>query len=619
MMRFTWILRRGTTAVPLGFVLLLLLLDEIGTTAAVSQRSPPPPPRRSSSLRNHVEHPIVWELSLQPCDVVWDSVVRAALDVLRQSSADSSHAPQQQQHLDALTVSSLQSCYHPGTKNWPTSSRNNNNNQNDSRRHRVSSRSALALTLVGFKGGSMIDQVNQDRAFVWKFSSTPLEPANNSSNRRSTRIQNSSSSSSLHGSEQSATSITSTTTTTISGVMDGHGTAGHGVSEWSRHELLKRLSVSSSVSPWLGDSQNETSDKDDTDDDEESVIQMVKTVLLEMDRDLPEALALQGGATASFVLCRQKTSTTADRHTGDTAAAAPVATDPIADNNKDDDKLYFVNLGDSQSFVVAAIVSHSSSNTTDTTISNNNNPSSSPMLPRIDSDSSLLLHVQVVFSTKGHKPDDPEERARLEALGMRVTAESDETGEPARVWYRHRTSASSATPSTSGLAMSRALGDRQAVGVIADPTIDVWKISDAVNHVLETFRNKDKDSLPKQRACAEMNADGSVVNDSLCTKDTNAGTDSDSNPSLATAAKITKENVRLFVVSATDGVMDYLSLDDIANSLAEALYEVQSPNKKKIHVLTAAEALIHQASAQWQNEFNGQYRDDMAITMAQVH
>lgn len=553
----------------------LLTLEQIGKMAFRSKWhcpalviSPRQSSRRSSTsslgLLNNEDSISV---SLLPSEVKRDPAAHAALGALRQ---------QQPQQLDAPTLTSLQSFYYPATSHFPTSSNNNIINHKISR---FSKLSALALTLVGYKGGISTDQINQDSAFVLKFST--VEQNNRATGILSNNDDPNKTSPLLAPSKSSFI-------TTIAGVIDGHGTTGHGVAEWSRNELLQRLS-----SQWLGDSQNKTNDtddvgKDDT-DDEESVKKLVKTVLLEMDRDMPEELALPGGATTSFVICRQSTAS----HAGDTAAEAA-----------DDDKLYFVNLGDSQSFLVAAIVPHGNATRTAT-----NNPS--------------LLDVQVVFSTKGHKPDDPKERARLETLGVSVT--DADRGVPAQVWFHHNESFSGTRPdaplSLQALTMSRALGDREAIGVIADPTIVVWKISDAVKHVLDTFHGKGK-RKPAYNNDIE-NTDGSIVLDSYGSNDANSGTGRDELPagstSSATTPKLTKENVRLFVVSVTDGITEFLSPEYMARPLAQALYEAQTPTKKSVHALTAAEELIHGSSSCWDEKYKWNYRDDMTITVAEIY
>ena len=63
--------------------------------------------------------------------------------------------------------------------------------------------------------------------------------------------------------------------------------------------------------------------------------------------------------------------------------------------------------------------------------------------------------LQAVELTVDHKPDNPEERARIEAAGGTVT-DARPDGTPARVEHRDR-----------GLAMSRSIGDKIAkeVGV----------------------------------------------------------------------------------------------------------------------------------------------------------
>jgi len=75
--------------------------------------------------------------------------------------------------------------------------------------------------------------------------------------------------------------------------------------------------------------------------------------------------------------------------------------------------------------------------------------------------------------SKDHKPDDPKEKARIEANGGRVFAIQYDDGVdgPARVWLKHA--------DIPGLAMSRSLGDLVAhtAGVSSEPEIFEVKLS----------------------------------------------------------------------------------------------------------------------------------------------
>jgi len=71
------------------------------------------------------------------------------------------------------------------------------------------------------------------------------------------------------------------------------------------------------------------------------------------------------------------------------------------------------------------------------------------------------------------------------------------------------------------------------------------------------------------------------------------------------------DDVYIFAVSATDGMMDYLQATDIGAVLAKALYE-----KDGAHPITAAEHLVFASANAWQQEKLGRYRDDIAIAFS---
>lgn len=81
--------------------------------------------------------------------------------------------------------------------------------------------------------------------------------------------------------------------------------------------------------------------------------------------------------------------------------------------------------------------------------------------------------IEGIDLTIDHKPDDAEERKRIQEHNGRVERLVDETGEPIgppRVWLQYAW--------IPGLAMSRALGDKIAhtVGVISEPGISVLEL-----------------------------------------------------------------------------------------------------------------------------------------------
>jgi len=181
-----------------------------------------------------------------------------------------------------------------------------------------------------------------------------------------------------------------------------------------------------------------------------------------------------------------------------------------------------------------------------------------------DSVSFLVVHkpstneTEVVYMTREDKPDLPDERERVERMGGRVYI-PDRPGSTPRVIYFDKS-----TGSQSGLAMSRSIGDWDAgrVGVIPNPIVNVIDLNDIVQQY----------SLQHE-----------------------------------------KDDVHIFAVSASDGMMDFLDTDTISTVMAAALFEDDSD-----HPLTACERLISIAAASWQRAKEGRYRDDIAIAVSKL-
>lgn len=174
-----------------------------------------------------------------------------------------------------------------------------------------------------------------------------------------------------------------------------------------------------------------------------------------------------------------------------------------------------------------------------------------------DSRSFIGIHhnnkdTYVVYQSREDKPELPDERDRIERMGGRVYIPMQGTS---RVMYLDRT-----TGTYSGLAMSRAIGDWDATGVIATPTIDVVEIQELLKH----YDNDDE--------------------------------------------------VHVFAVSATDGMMDFVPIDVVANVIGPSL-----SSTTKDHPLTACERLIGLAANRWDHAKQGQYRDDIAIAVSKIH
>lgn len=155
--------------------------------------------------------------TLSPCEIIWDSTVRSALQILRRSKDEG---------VEILTSSALYPCLH--------------DDGIDSRH--------LTLTLVGDKGGSPIEQTNQDRGFIHFWNP---------------RVSNKD--------------------IMVAGVSDGHGVLGHYVSEWIRYQL-KLLLVES-----LSEKGQISTDK-------------IAETVITLDKSMPSVLGSSGGATLSFLV-----------------------------------------------------------------------------------------------------------------------------------------------------------------------------------------------------------------------------------------------------------------------------------------------------------------------------
>ena len=110
-------------------------------------------------------------------------------------------------------------------------------------------------------------------------------------------------------------------------------------------------------------------------------------------------------------------------------------------------KLYIANTGDSETVVVSA-------------------------LPQQQQQNQDLPTAQVEYATRRDKGNQPAERARIEGLGGKIHVNA-KGFDPRVIQY------SNTLKENVGLAMSRSIGDWEfkAVGVIAEPTIDVIDLS----------------------------------------------------------------------------------------------------------------------------------------------
>jgi serine/threonine protein phosphatase PrpC len=220
---------------------------------------------------------------------------------------------------------------------------------------------------------------------------------------------------------------------------------------------------------------------------------------------------------------------------------------------RNDTKIYIANAGDSRSFIVTY------------------RPS--------------IKKTRVVYVSREDKPDLPGERARVEAAGGQVYIPARGTS---RVVYHDPR-----TGSPSGLAMSRSIGDWAAgkLGVIPDPIVDVIDIPTLIQAEMKQTYDQDGANY------LYIDEQGDVASNSFGSTDMPEDDD-----------------VYIFAVSATDGLMDYLDSLDIARVLAKALYEDEGA-----HPITAAEHLVFAAANGWQQDKQGRYRDDIAIAVTSLH
>ena len=70
-------------------------------------------------------------------------------------------------------------------------------------------------------------------------------------------------------------------------------------------------------------------------------------------------------------------------------------------------------------------------------------------------------------------------------------------------------------------------------------------------------------------------------------------------------------DIEVFAVSATDGLLDYVSVEIIAEHVAKGLYATDGP-----HLINACEDLIGHAARGWSEK--GRYRDDIAIAVSRL-
>lgn len=184
-----------------------------------------------------------------------------------------------------------------------------------------------------------------------------------------------------------------------------------------------------------------------------------------------------------------------------------------------------------------------------------------------------VVDTKIVYQTRLDTPEVPEEKARLLKAGATVHQEDEDD---LRVWSQDEKG------EWNGLAMSRGFGDRGAKAVIAEPVVEVLNIQQVLLSIVEEYKPED----------CQINIEGETA---------------------YPVESITAAQVRLFCVSATDGIMDSLKPEYMGEQLAPSMYEATD-----IHLLVAIENLMLESAKAWNDDMEGQYRDDMAIAIAKV-
>lgn len=164
--------------------------------------------------------------------------------------------------------------------------------------------------------------------------------------------------------------------------------------------------------------------------------------------------------------------------------------------------------------------------------------------------------VDIAYISREDKPHLQDEKERVESRGGQVYLPLRGTS---RVLYTDPVSGMQ-----SGLAMSRSIGDWEVgkLGVIPDPIVDVVDIPELVQSELQ---------------------------------------------------KQSGDDIHIFAVSATDGMMDFISPEAMAHALALSLYGEEGP-----HLLTTIEQLIYIAAQRWEQSKQGRYRDDISVAVSQI-
>jgi serine/threonine protein phosphatase PrpC len=183
--------------------------------------------------------------------------------------------------------------------------------------------------------------------------------------------------------------------------------------------------------------------------------------------------------------------------------------------------------------------------------------------------------VVIVSTARRHKPADPDEHARITAHGGTVFIPPgyDQPGQTSRV-----------VVGGMGLAMSRCLGDLggKPSGILtAEPTIRTLNLLDYRHHHGEEEKVEEEDGA------------------------TGTGEGED-------------EDDQFFVVVASDGVVDFMSIQHVAEQVAASLYERTSTSDSTPSLAQTCHSLIYESSLLWHTALEGKYRDDMTLVVSKL-
>mmetsp|Transcript_70048 Transcript_70048/g.104233 ORF Transcript_70048/g.104233 Transcript_70048/m.104233 type:complete len:101 (+) Transcript_70048:3-305(+) len=78
-----------------------------------------------------------------------------------------------------------------------------------------------------------------------------------------------------------------------------------------------------------------------------------------------------------------------------------------------------------------------------------------------------------------------------------------------------------------------------------------------------------------------------------------------------TCQVIEEQDVRVFAVSATDGLLDYIAPDVLMSTIAASLF--RDDDEPSLCLFSSMEKLIYSAAKGWHDEMDGEYRDDIAV------